>query len=66
MGGLEVARRLRQELGAGPTLVTVSGYGRDEHFARSQQAGCVRHFVKPLGLATLQSVLQTLQPAVRP
>lgn len=60
MDGYEVARRLRD---CGAVLVTVSGYGRDEDRARSRDAGCVEHHVKPVDLGTLRRVFDTVQSA---
>jgi signal transduction histidine kinase len=63
MDGFEVARRLRGEVGTRAALVTVSGYGREEDRAQSRQAGCERHFVKPIDLGTLRTILGSVRPA---
>jgi CheY-like chemotaxis protein len=59
MDGFEVARRLR---GNEPTrdaiLVAVTGYGRDEDRARSQEAGFDYHLVKPISFDAMLGVFQ--------
>jgi signal transduction histidine kinase/ActR/RegA family two-component response regulator len=58
MNGLEVARRMRQELGLKDTLlVALTGYGQDEDRRRSQEAGFDAHMVKPVDLDELHSLL---------
>jgi signal transduction histidine kinase/DNA-binding response OmpR family regulator len=66
MDGYEVARRLRGRPGQRDSLlVAVTGYGRDEDQARSREAGFDYHLVKPVDLAMLQAVFNSLltQPA---
>jgi signal transduction histidine kinase len=59
MDGFEVARRLR---GNEPTrdaiLVAVTGYGRDEDRAKSQEAGFDYHLVKPISFDAMLGVFQ--------
>jgi CheY-like chemotaxis protein len=58
MNGLEVARRIRKELGLlDVMLVAMTGYGQDEDRRRSQEAGFNAHMVKPLDLDALQTLL---------
>ena len=58
MNGLEVARRLRGELGLTKAiLVAMTGYGQNEDRQRSQEAGFNAHMVKPLDLDALQVLL---------
>jgi signal transduction histidine kinase/ActR/RegA family two-component response regulator len=58
MDGLEVARRMRQELGLSrAVLVALTGYGQEDDKRRSQDAGFDAHFVKPVDLAALQALL---------
>jgi signal transduction histidine kinase/ActR/RegA family two-component response regulator len=58
MNGLEVARRMRQDLGLKDTLlVALTGYGQDEDRRRSQEAGFDAHMVKPVDLDELHSLL---------
>jgi signal transduction histidine kinase/ActR/RegA family two-component response regulator len=59
MDGLEVARRLRDELGLTDVLlVAMTGYGQDEDRRRSQVAGFNSHLVKPIDLEHLNSLLE--------
>ncbi len=59
MDGLEVARRLRTDLGLMQTLlVALTGYGEESDLPRSQEAGCNAHLMKPaqpLDLACLRA-----------
>lgn len=58
MSGLEVARRLRQDLGLHDALsVALSGYGEEEDRRRSQEAGFNAHIVKPISPDVLQRLL---------
>ena len=61
LDGLEVARRLqsRWSMGAGrrALLVATTGLGRDLDRARTKQAGFDHHLVKPIDLASLESLL---------
>lgn len=70
MDGLEVARRLRDELGQKDVqLIAMTGYGQDEDRRRSEIAGFNSHLVKPVDLERLNSLLtreQTAPPDSRP
>ena len=58
MSGLEVARRLRQDLGLRDLLmVALTGYGEEEDKRRSEEAGFNAHMVKPINLDVLQALL---------
>jgi CheY-like chemotaxis protein len=58
MSGLEVARRLRGELGsANVLLVAMTGYGQEDDRIRSREAGFNAHLVKPVDLAALNELL---------
>ena len=58
MSGLEVARRLRQELGLRDAfLVATTGYDDQADKRRSEEAGFNAHMVKPMDLHTLQALL---------
>jgi CheY-like chemotaxis protein len=58
MDGLEVARRLRQDLGLKQTLlVALTGYGQEEDVRRSREAGFNAHLVKPPDLPALERLL---------
>jgi CheY-like chemotaxis protein len=56
--GLEVARRLRRDLGlTGASLVALTGFGQDEDRRRSEEAGFNAHLVKPVDLEALHDLL---------
>ena len=58
MDGYELARRIRKHpMGRGVRLVALTGYGFPEDQLQSQQAGFVRHLVKPVDAETLQHEL---------
>jgi CheY-like chemotaxis protein len=47
LDGWQLARRLRDAIGAAPLLVALSGYCEPRHLARSRAAGFDAHLVKP-------------------
>ncbi len=58
MSGLEVGRRLRQDLGLHDALlVATTGYSREDDKVRSEEAGFNAHMVKPIDLHELQALL---------
>jgi signal transduction histidine kinase/CheY-like chemotaxis protein len=58
MDGLEVAHRLRQDLGLKDILlVALTGYGQEEDRRRTQEAGFNAHLVKPVDLEELHELL---------
>lgn len=65
MDGYEVAREMRRrpELG-GITLIALTGWGKDEDRQRSHEAGFDHHLIKPVELDALESLLDSLEPAV--
>jgi len=58
MNGYELARRIRQQVGASLRIVAVSGFGLDEDRARALEAGFDHHMVKPVDPAFLKSLLR--------
>lgn len=59
LDGLEVARRLRGDLGLRNTLlIAMTGYGQEEDRRRSRGAGFDAHLVKPVDFGELQMLLQ--------
>jgi len=59
--GYETARRIRKlREGQSLILLALSGWGRDEDRRRSTEAGFDRHFVKPIKLEALESLLTLL------
>ena len=64
MDGCEVARRLREISPADRVaLVALTGWGQDEDRRRVREAGFDHHLVKPVDLASLQSLLTSLARA---
>jgi PAS domain S-box-containing protein len=60
MNGYVVAEQLRATPGLGNVLIAaLTGYGDEQDRKRSREAGFDYHFVKPLGLPQLQSLLRT-------
>ena len=67
MDGYQVAARMRERPDFERTLiVAVSGYGQDEHQARSRLAGVDHHLVKPIDPAAVMAILsrRAAAPAV--
>jgi len=64
--GYEVARRLRQAMGAEITLIAFSGYGQPEDRRRSLEAGFDAHVVKPATSEEILAVLADRVPVARP
>jgi PAS domain S-box-containing protein len=62
MDGYELARRLRDQLGAGPRLIAATGYGQDADRARARDAGFDHHLVKPILLDALLALLDDGPP----
>jgi CheY-like chemotaxis protein len=64
MDGYEVARRMRASPYAPQaSLVALTGWGQDEDRKRVREAGFDHHLVKPADLATLQSLISSIQAA---
>ena len=60
ISGLEVARQLRQSpTTASALLVAVTGHGQAGVVQRCQDAGIDLHFLKPVDLEELKTVLET-------
>jgi len=58
LSGLEVASRIRRDLGMSATyLIALSGYGTEEDRRKSLYAGFDNHLVKPLDPSTLPAIL---------
>lgn len=55
--GLEVARRIRAELGAAPLVVAVTGAVRPEDEAKARAAGCDRFLAKPVDVDALEALV---------
>jgi len=62
MNGYDVARRIRQQpWGHDVTLIALTGWGKDEDRRLSQEAGFNFHLVKPVDLAALEDLLNSVQ-----
>ena len=60
MSGYEAARQIRaQPQGARLLLIALSGWGQEEDRRKSKAAGFDHHFVKPVDIDELTSVLAT-------
>ncbi|HLK91198.1 MAG TPA: ATP-binding protein, partial [Polyangia bacterium] len=57
MDGYTVAARLRAAGAACPTLVALTGYGREDDLRRSRDAGFDHHLVKPIDFAQLRRII---------
>ena len=63
LNGYEATRRIRQQpWGHGIAVVALTGWGQEADRARSKEAGCDGHLVKPIHLADLEKLLAELQP----
>jgi CheY-like chemotaxis protein len=61
MDGYEVARRIRTGFpDRGAAIVAVSGWGQEQDFRRTQEAGFDHHLVKPAEIGALQALLTSL------
>jgi signal transduction histidine kinase len=67
MDGLEVARRLRHDIGLRDAmLVAVTGYDQEVDLRRSQESDFNAHLVKPVGLDILKKLLSRATPPAPP
>ena len=58
MDGLETASRIQQlAAGKGLSLIAVTGWGQHEDRQRTEAAGFVAHFVKPIKIDQLEALL---------
>ncbi|HET6629325.1 MAG TPA: ATP-binding protein [Woeseiaceae bacterium] len=58
--GYELARRLRALLRSDIPLVAISGWGQEEDRRRAREAGFAWYLVKPVGLESIRSALNSL------
>ncbi len=54
--GYTVARLLRTDLSFKGTIIALTGYGQADDKARSAEAGCDYHLVKPIGFSDLREI----------
>ena len=57
LDGYELAKKLRAEHGATPTLIAATGYGQPKDRLRATDAGFDCHFIKPVSVRELVKVL---------
>jgi DNA-binding response OmpR family regulator len=55
--GVELARRVRAEMTAPPTMVALTGWGTEQDRRRTADAGFAEHLVKPVALDHLRALL---------
>ncbi|MEN0036848.1 MAG: ATP-binding protein [Cellvibrio sp.] len=64
LNGFDACRRIRAKSWAEKTLIiATTGWGQDEDRRKSAEAGFDSHFVKPVDLAELMTLLASLSPA---
>jgi PAS domain S-box-containing protein len=64
LNGLDATRRIREQPWGRPVvIVALTGWGQDGDKARSQEAGCNGHLVKPVSLTDLQKFLADARPS---
>ncbi len=57
LDGYQVASTLRRELHQPFIIIAITGYGQDEDRRRAREAGCDYHFLKPIDLGILSTLL---------
>jgi CheY-like chemotaxis protein len=61
VNGYEAARRIRaQDPGMRVSIIALTGWGQESDRLRSAQAGIEHHLIKPLDLAALKQILDSL------
>ena len=62
LNGYEATRRIREQpWGEGMVVIALIGWGQEGDRARSQDAGCDGHLVKPVNLSDLETLLAELK-----
>ena len=62
LNGYEATRRIREQpWGRGMIILALTGWGQDVDRARSKEAGCDGHLVKPVNLPDLEALLADLK-----
>jgi signal transduction histidine kinase/ActR/RegA family two-component response regulator len=63
LNGLDATRRIREQpWGEGMVIIALTGWGQEVDRARSKEAGCDGHLVKPVNLPDLERLLNELTP----
>lgn len=64
LNGYDATQRIRQQpWGRHMAIIALTGWGHEMDRARSQEAGCNGHLVKPVSLPDLQRMLASVQSA---
>lgn len=64
LNGYEATRRIREKpWGEGMTIIALTGWGQEIDRAKSKEAGCDGHLVKPVHLEDLEALLARLDRA---
>ena len=64
LNGYEAARRIREQpWGGDVAIIALTGWGQEVDRARSKEAGCDGHLVKPVNLPDLENLLAELRTA---
>ena len=59
MDGFELCRKLKKDEALKTVrVIAVTGYGQEEYRARSREAGCEAHLVKPVSPGVLQAIIE--------
>jgi PAS domain S-box-containing protein len=65
LDGYQLAAKIRAApWGRGITLIAATGWGQEDDRRRAFDAGCDHHLTKPIAAETVESLLQSLRPAV--
>lgn len=62
MDGFEVAKEVREKLGADVVLVAVSGFGQPDDKRRALEAGFDEHITKPADVKDIEGILKRFPP----
>jgi len=66
LNGYEATRRIREQpWGRDTVIVALTGWGQESDRARSQEAGCDGHLVKPIQLSDLETLLASKDRVVK-
>jgi len=62
LNGLDATRQIREQpWGRTLTIIALTGWGQDNDREQSRSAGCDGHLVKPVNLADLERLLETIR-----
>ncbi len=66
MNGYEACRQIRLQPGGSEiVIIALTGWGTDDDRARTRELGFNHHLTKPVNLATLRTILASIQPHAR-